>query len=118
MSTEKDTTLKTTKESTTAPSVSPPARAQQIAQQLRTQITRQGKLEDELNALEHAIFARESVYLALTGSVVRGFNEEKDREKDRDKDKDNRIFSLSSATYVHQIKNKSNDNNGNSVSDN
>lgn len=116
MSTEKDTTLKTTKESTTAPSVSPSARAQQIAQQLRTQITRQGKLEDELNALEHAIFARESVYLALTGSVVRGFNEEKDREKDRDKD--NRIFSLSSATYVHQIKNKSNDNNGNSVSDN
>ena len=125
------------------------AKYKQLVKQLKQNIAKQEKLEDEIDTIEHTIYNKESVYLASTASIIKGFDSYMSsssahghghrREHGRDRDHNysslnngtadsstasdaasaaaitaaaaanisvldnNRIFSLSSATFVKQI---------------
>ncbi|GAV28693.1 hypothetical protein PMKS-002167 [Pichia membranifaciens] len=109
------------------------AKYKQLVKQLKQNIAKQEKLEDEIDTIEHAIYNKESVYLASTASIIKGFdsymssdhnysslnNGTADSSTASDAASaaaitaaaaanisvldNNRIFSLSSATFVKQI---------------
>ena len=88
----------------------------QLAKQLAQHAARQQQLEDELDAVEKNIYRQESVYLSGTGSIVRGFDTYTQSSSAAAAaagnapsaaavpvDDPNRVFSLSSATFVKQL---------------
>lgn len=50
------------------------AKYKQLIKQLKQNSSKQEKLEDEINAIENAIYKRESLYLASTANIIKGFD--------------------------------------------
>lgn len=76
-----------------------------LKKQLQAAILRKKQLDQRLTQLEDEIYTKESAYLSEShGSIVRGFDALKQKKKGQllftD---DDRIFSLSSHTYVKHL---------------
>lgn len=50
------------------------AKYKQLVKQLKQNILKQDKLEDEIDTLEHTIYNQESIYLASTANIIKGFD--------------------------------------------
>ncbi|KAG0687270.1 hypothetical protein C6P40_002569, partial [Pichia californica] len=46
----------------------------QLVKQLKANITKQDRLEDEIDTIEHSIYNKESLYLASTANIIKGFD--------------------------------------------
>jgi hypothetical protein len=76
---------------------------EQLKKQLQQAILRKKQLDQKITAIEEQIFQKESTYLSEShGSIVRGFESLKQKKKPLFTD-DDRVFSLSSYTFVRHL---------------
>jgi len=103
-----------------------PSKLKLISKQLSQAIAHQEALEEELNKLEHSIYSKETAYLQSTGNIIRGFDNytgggsshshshSHSHSQSHSSHLDpihpvsdsSRVFSLSSSTFVNQIREK------------
>ncbi|CEP22464.1 unnamed protein product [Cyberlindnera jadinii] len=83
---------------------------EQLKKQLQQAILKKKQLDQRITLIEEDIFQKESAYLAQSnGSIVRGFENLKQQKKRPLFTDDDRVFSLSSYTFVRHLQKQDDD---------